>query len=182
MAWLSLRPTRGALHPTSLAEALLHQHRARLATAASKQRNQNFQIPLRAARARFAPWRTGHQPTEHARAGGLGVVVCTANVQCGARSTPRRWPRLFFNDTAPGQRPQLLNAATLASDFFAARVARASPRGTPAIHPRSTRVLADLAWLSPLPTWGAAAIWVFRSLPRSHVHPTTGHPGPGSEQ
>ena len=36
LALLSLRPTRGALHPTRLAEALLQLHRARLAAAASK--------------------------------------------------------------------------------------------------------------------------------------------------
>ena len=33
----------------------------------------------RATCARFTPWRTGHPPTEHARAAGLGVVVCAAN-------------------------------------------------------------------------------------------------------
>ena len=79
LAWLSSRPTRGALHPTPLAEALLHRHRARSAAAASKRRDHSFRIPWRAARARFAPWRTGRPPTEHARAGGLGVVVFAAN-------------------------------------------------------------------------------------------------------
>ena len=79
LAWLSARPTRGALHPTPLAEAPLRRHRARSAAAASKHLGHSFRVLCRAARARFAPWRTGHPPTEHARAGGLGVVVYAAN-------------------------------------------------------------------------------------------------------
>ena len=81
LAWLSSRPTRDALHPTPLAEALLHRHRARSAAAASKRRDHRVRLPWRAARARFAPWRTGRRPTEHARAGGLGVVVFAANAR-----------------------------------------------------------------------------------------------------
>ena len=80
LASLSARPTRGALRPSPLVEALLHRHRARSAAAASKRRNHSFRIPWRAVRARFAPWRTSQPPTEHARAGGLGVVVFVANV------------------------------------------------------------------------------------------------------
>ena len=38
LAWLSSRPTRDALHPTPLAEALLHRHHARSTAAASKRR------------------------------------------------------------------------------------------------------------------------------------------------
>ena len=79
LTWLSARPTRGALHPTPLAEAPLRRHRARSAAAASKHLGHSFRVLCRAARARFAPWRTGHPPTEHARAGGLGVVVYAAN-------------------------------------------------------------------------------------------------------
>ena len=79
LAWLSSRRTRGALHPTPLAEALVHRHRARSAAAASKRRNRRIRIPWRAARARFAPWRTSRPLTEHVRAGGLGVVVFAAN-------------------------------------------------------------------------------------------------------
>ena len=184
LAWLSSRPTRDALHPTPLAEALLHRHRARSAAAASKRRGHRVRLPWRAARARFAPWRTGRPPTEHARAGGLGVVVFAANARrapphavgrgsssptprqvggCGfetswpprsnpvprgpralrpvenrptahgararwrtwrgclrgqraTRSTPRRWPRLFFTDTAPGRRLRLRNVVTTAFD------------------------------------------------------------------
>ena len=35
LAWLSSRPTQGAVHPTPLAEAFLHRHRARSLAAAS---------------------------------------------------------------------------------------------------------------------------------------------------
>ena len=59
LAWLSLRPTRGALQPTPLVEALLHRHCTRPAAVASIRRNRSCRIPWRAARARFAPWRTG---------------------------------------------------------------------------------------------------------------------------
>ena len=223
LAWLSSRPTRDALHPAPLAEALLHRHRATSAAAASQRRRTSFELPCRATRARFAPWRTGRPPTEHARAGGLGVVVFAANARrapshavgrgsssptprqvggCGfettwptraspvargpralrpvenqptahgararwrtwrgclrgqraARSTPRRWPRLFFTDTAPGRRLRLRNVVTAAFESRGARPARASPRGEPADRPRSTRALADLAWLSSRPTRGA---------------------------
>ena len=48
MAWLASRPTRGALHPTPLAEASLHRHRARSAVAALECRNQSFLVPWRA--------------------------------------------------------------------------------------------------------------------------------------
>ena len=65
LARLSLRPTRNALHPTSLAEALLHRHRARSARASSERRNRKF-IIIRwpAAHARFVTWRTSRLPTE----------------------------------------------------------------------------------------------------------------------
>ena len=79
LASLSSRPTRATLHPAPLAEALLHRYRAGSAAAASKRRNRQFHIPWRAANARFTPWRTSRQPTEHVRAGGLGVVVFAAN-------------------------------------------------------------------------------------------------------
>ena len=81
LAWLSLRPTRDTLHPTPLVEALLHRHRARSAAAASKRLDHCNRLPCRATRARFAPWRTGRPPTEHAGAGGLGVVVFAANAR-----------------------------------------------------------------------------------------------------
>ena len=86
LAWLSARPTRRALHPPLLDEDLLHRHCARSAVAASKRRDRSFRVPWRAARSRFAPWRTSRPPKEHAlRAGGVGVVVCAANA---TRSPP----------------------------------------------------------------------------------------------
>ena len=84
LAWLSALPTQGTLHPTPLAEALLHRHRARSVAGALKRSNHSFRLLCRAARARFAPCRTGRAPTEHARAGGLGVVVFSANVERAA--------------------------------------------------------------------------------------------------
>ena len=96
LAWLSLRPTRGALHPTSLVEALLHRHRARSAAAASECRSESCRILWRAAHARFAPWKTSRPPTEHVRAGGLGVVVFTANA---GRAPPRVIGRGFSSAT-----------------------------------------------------------------------------------
>ena len=79
LAWLSSRLTSDALHPTSLAEALLHRHCARSAALASERRAHYVQSPWCATRARFAPWRTGRRPAEYTRAGGLGVVVFAAN-------------------------------------------------------------------------------------------------------
>jgi len=79
LTWLSARPTRGALHPTPLAEALLLRHRDRSVAAALARRGHTLRVLCQAARARFAPWRTNNPPTEHARACGLGVVVFTAN-------------------------------------------------------------------------------------------------------
>ena len=61
LAWLSSRQTRGTLHPTPLAEALLHRHRVRSAAAASERRNRRFRIPWRAARA-LAPWILANRP------------------------------------------------------------------------------------------------------------------------
>ena len=54
---------------------------------------------------------------------------------------------------------------TIAFESHAARPARASPRGEPADHPRRTRALADLAWLS------------LQSM-RSALHPTPLAEGP----
>ena len=82
-AWLSLRPPRNALRPVALAEALLHRNRAKSAAADSQQSGHRMRSPWRAARARFAPSRTGRRSTEHVRAGGLGVVDFAANA-CNA--------------------------------------------------------------------------------------------------
>ena len=84
LAWLSSRPTSDALHPTSLAETLLHRHCARSAAATSKRRAHYVQSPWCATGARFAPWRTGRRPTEYTRAGELGVVVFEANLRRAA--------------------------------------------------------------------------------------------------
>ena len=65
--------------PPPLAGAPLHRDRTRLAGAVSERWNRRFRIPWRAARARFVRWKTIRPPTEHVRAGGLGVVVCAAN-------------------------------------------------------------------------------------------------------
>ena len=98
---------------------------------------------MRARRARFAPWRT--RPTAHgARARWRTWRGCLRG-QRATRSTPRRWPRLFFTDTAPGRRLRLRSVVTTAFGSRGARPARASPRGKPADRPRSTRALADLA-------------------------------------
>ena len=97
---------------------------------------------------RFAPWSTIRSPAEHVRAGGL-------RGQRGARSIPRRWPRLPFTDTASSRRLRLRNAVAEAFEFRCARPAHASPRGEPADRPQSMCVLADLAWLSSRPTRGA---------------------------
>ena len=133
LAWLSLRPTRGALHPTPLAEALLHRHRARSAAAASKRRDYRIRIPWRATRARFAPWRTSRPPTEHAGAGGLGVVVFAANA--------RRAPSHAVGRGSSSPTPRQVDGCgferrVTASEFRGARPARASPRGEPADRPQ----------------------------------------------
>ena len=70
---LSSRPMRGAHHSMPLADAVVHRHRDRPAAAASDRRNASVPLPYRAARARFAPWRSDRPPTGHARAGGPEV-------------------------------------------------------------------------------------------------------------
>ena len=68
LALLCLRPTRDALHSTPLAEALLHRHRNRSAATTLELSYHSFRVPWRAARARFAPWRTGRPPPRSTRA------------------------------------------------------------------------------------------------------------------
>ena len=96
LAWLSSRQTRDTLILCCLTEALLHRHHARSTAAASYRRDHRVRLPWRAARARFAPWRTGRPPTEHTRAGGLGVVVFAANAQ---RAPPHAVGRGFSSST-----------------------------------------------------------------------------------
>ena len=84
LAWSSSGQRGARYHPTPFAETCHHRHRARSAAAASKRRNRRFWVPWRAVRARFAQRRTGLSPMEHARAGGLGVVVFSANAERAA--------------------------------------------------------------------------------------------------
>ena len=89
LAWLSARPTRGALRLPPLAEALLQRHRARSAATASKRLNRSFKIPRRSARAHVAQWRTGRPPTEHALYAAELAWYCLRG-QLATRSTPPR--------------------------------------------------------------------------------------------
>ena len=198
-------------HPTLLTEALLHRHRARSAAAASYRREHRVRLPWRAARARFAPWRTSRPPTEHTRAGGLGVVVFAANARrapphavgrgfssstlrqvagggfgtsclpystpvvrspcalrpvenrptahgaCArcrtwrgclrghraTRSTPRRWPRLFFTDTASRRRLRLRHVTKPRSAPVLRDPRALRPVENQADGPHSTCALAD---------------------------------------
>ena len=91
----------------------------------------------RAARARWRTWR--------------GWLYS----QRGARSNSRRRLGLFFTDTVPDRRQRLRSAVAIVFQSRGALPACASPRGEPNDHPRSVRGLADLAWLSSLPTRGA---------------------------
>jgi len=68
--------------------------------------------------------------------------------QRATRSTPSRWPRLLRTDTAPGRRLWHRRLVSTPSELRAARPVCASPRGKFALRPRSTRALADSAWLS----------------------------------
>ena len=90
-AWLSSRSMRNALHLTPLAEARPHRHCARSAAAALTCGNHRFRAPWCAPRARFAPWRTGRRPTEHApwcdTANPLHVNVVSATATADFQST-----------------------------------------------------------------------------------------------
>ena len=94
LARLSARPTRDALHPTPLAEALLHRHCARSAAAASNRRSRLFLVPWRAARARFVTWRTRADRPQSMHFVLRAWRGCLRG-QLAMRSTPRRWPRLL---------------------------------------------------------------------------------------
>ena len=66
------------------------------------------------------------------------------------RSTPRRWPRLFFANISTGRQLRFRNGVATVFDSRGTRGARASHCGESANRPRSTRALVDLAWLSSL--------------------------------
>ena len=68
---------------------------------------------------------------------------------------PTPWPRFCFNDTSPGRRRHLRYLMVTVVDSRGARPAYASPRREPVNRLRSTRALADLAWLPLRPTHNA---------------------------
>ena len=150
---------------TPLAQALLHRHRARSATAASEPRDHSVWIPCRAARARFAPCQTGRLTTEHARA--FRAWRGCLRGQRATRSTPRRWPRRLCTDNAPGRRQWDVNEVATLFESVAAGPARGSPRGEPADCPRNKSALANLAWLSSRATRDAllptSTAWLVRT-------------------
>ena len=88
LAWFSSLPTRDALHPTPLAEALLHRHRARPAAVASNCRAHSFQLPCRADPTRSAPWRIGRPPTEHTQRSADFAWLCCGPTRSALSSTP----------------------------------------------------------------------------------------------
>ena len=127
LAWSSLRPTRGALHPTPLAEALLHRHRDRSAAAASKRAVTTAFKSRGAQRARASP--RGEPADRQRSTRALADLAWFSSRPTWPRSTLRRWTRLFFNNTAPGRRLRLQTIATVALDSRGAWPARAWPRG-----------------------------------------------------
>ena len=150
---LSARPTRDVLHPTPLAEALLHRHRARTAAAASNRRKQSFLTPWRPAHARFAPWRTNRPPTVHVRAGGLGVVVCAGNsrraLPCAVGRASLHRHRAVSAVAALQRRNQRFLVPWRAAPALFAPWRTSRPPTDHALR------AADLAWLSLRPTRGA---------------------------
>ena len=146
---MSARPTRGTLHPTPLADSLLHRHRARSVAAALIHRIQSFRILCRAARALFALWRTGRSPSEHELAGRVCVVVFAANAE---RSPYHAVGRGSSSTELCTRRLRRSVFVSIASKPRAARPARASARGEPANRQWSTRTLAHFTWLSLQPT------------------------------
>ena len=146
MAWLFLRLTRDALHPTPLAKATPHRHRAR-PTAAASEPNFYSSEPRAARPVRASP---RGKPTDRPRSTRSAARTWRGCLrgQRATRTIPHRSPRLFGTDTEPGRRLWLRSIVTLEPKYRVARPARASTRAEPANRPRSTRALADLAWLS----------------------------------
>ena len=103
-----------------------------------------WKLPNSVARGKRALRHVEYQPTAHrARAHWRRWRSCLCS-QRGARSIPRRWPRLFFNVTAGGRRLQFCATAILAHRSCAALPTRVSPRVEPANRLHSTWALADL--------------------------------------
>ena len=80
--------------------------------------------------------------------------------QRATRSIPRRWPRLFCTDTAPGRRLWLRIVVPIASNSRGARTPRAPPRGESADRLQSTHSVAQTSRGCVVGQRGA------RSLPR----------------
>ena len=145
LARLSAWPTRGALHPTPLAEAPLHRHRAVLAAAASNRRCRLVLVPWRAARARFVTWRTSRPPTEHLSLRAACLARLSAWPTRGAlHPTPLAEAPLHRHRA--GRRLRLRTVVAVSFSSRGARPARASSRGEPADRPRSTCLCALRAW------------------------------------
>ena len=89
-------------------------------------------------------------------------------------STPRRWPRLLRTDIVSGRRLRLRSIVTPDSKYRVARPVRASTCAEPAKRPRSTRALADSAWLSSRPTSDALHPTLLAKAPlhRHRTRPT----------
>ena len=81
VARLCCGTTWSTLLPTPSAGARPHQHCNRSAARRSRGPGHFVRRLWRASRALFAPWRNGRPPTEHVRAGRLGVVVLWANTE-----------------------------------------------------------------------------------------------------
>ena len=101
LALLASRPTRDALHPTPLAEVILHRYAASSAAAALNRVVTCWTPVPRDPRA-LRP--VENRPTFYeARARWRTLRSCLRG-QSAPRSTPRRWPRLFFTVLALGRR------------------------------------------------------------------------------
>jgi len=118
-----------------------------------------FKLSNSVPRGRRALCPVDNKPTAHTSRARWRTWRGCIRGQRGARSTPRRWPKPFLTDIAPGRRLQLRNNVSKASEAHAAQPTLASPCGEPAGRPRSTSALAEFAWLSLQPT-------------RSALHPT----------
>ena len=130
-------PTRDAPHPTPLAKALVHRHRAGSAAAASKPRIHLFLVPWRAARAPFVTWRTSRPPTEHALRAACLARLSARPTRVALRPSPLA--EAPGGDTAPCRRLRLRTFVTVSFKSRGARpAARHSSRGEPADRPQST--------------------------------------------
>ena len=126
VTWLSSWPMRDALHPTPLAEALLHRHRARLAAAASKRRNHRVQSPW-CARARASPRGEPADGPRNTRALADLAWLSLRPTRVALYTTPLTEALLYRHCARSAA--ALRNVVVAAFNPRAARRARASPRG-----------------------------------------------------